>query len=170
LRLLELSPTLILVLNFGLWPVIHFVAGYLAAKRPRSSFRPEHGLYRLRRFETAGKGLIYERLGVRVWKSWLPDFGDFFKPGFAKKQLKMRNREYLEAFYVETCRAEFAHWLTMTGAPVFLLWNKWWVELIMIAYALAVNLPCIIVQRYNRARLARLLRMESNAQFPLSGS
>jgi len=54
-------------------------------------------------------------------------------------------------------RAEFAHWLTMAGAPVFLLWNECWAELIMIVYALAVNLPCIIAQRYNRSRLRRLI-------------
>lgn len=156
MKLLELSPGWILILNFGLWPVIHFVAGYVAAKRTISTFIPGQGLYRLRKFEASGR--IYEKLGVRFWKGFLPDFGDFFKPGFPKKKLKMRNREYLEAFYLETCRAEFAHWLTMAGALVFLLWNEWWVELIMIAYALAVNLPCIITQRYNRARLARLLK------------
>jgi len=167
LRLLELSPTLILVLNFGLWPVIHFVAGYLAARRPRSFFQPGRGLYRLLKFEASGR--IYERFGVRVWKDWLPDFGDFFKPGFPKKKLKARSREYLETFYVETCRAEFAHWLTMAGAPVFLLWNEWWVELIMVGYALAVNLPCIIVQRYNRARLARLLEKGLNPDSPSAG-
>jgi len=155
LRLLELSPTLILVLNFGLWPVIHFLSGYVAARRSISSFNQGKGLYRLRKFEASGQ--IYEKLGVKIWKDWLPDFGEFFKPGFPKKKLKMRNREYLEAFCLETCRAEFAHWLTMVGAPVFLLWNEWWVELIMIAYALAANVPCIIIQRYNRSRLSRLL-------------
>ncbi len=156
MKILELSRTAILVLNFGLWPVIHFTAGYVAARRPRSSFNPETGCYRLRKFEKGGK--IYERLGVKAWKGWLPDAGDFFKPGFPKKKLKESSREYLEVFYLETCRAEFAHWLTMAGAPVFLLWNEWWVELIMLGYALVVNVPCIIVQRYNRGRLSRILK------------
>ncbi|MCX8160581.1 MAG: glycosyl-4,4'-diaponeurosporenoate acyltransferase [Candidatus Saccharicenans sp.] len=155
MKIFQLSPAIVLLLNFGLWPVIHFLAGYIAARRPRSSYHPEASLYRLKKFESGGK--IYEQLGVRVWKAWLPDFGDFFKPGFRKKRLESKNRDYLQDFYVETCRAEFAHWLTMAGAPLFLLWNEWWVELIMIGYALAVNVPCIIVQRYNRGRLERLL-------------
>jgi glycosyl-4,4'-diaponeurosporenoate acyltransferase len=45
----------------------------------------------------------------------------------------------------------------MLATPVFLVWNWWWVELLMVVYALAANLPCLLVQRYNRARLARLL-------------
>ena len=138
------------------------MAGFVAARRPRASFNPEQGLYRLRRFEASAR--IYERLRVRIWKDWLPDFGDFFKPGFAKKKLKSRDKGYLQIFYAETCRAEFAHWLTMAGAPVFLLWNEWWVELIMIGYALAANVPCIIVQRYNRCRLRRLAALRYSGQ------
>jgi len=158
MKILELSRTLILVLNFGLWPIIHFTAGYVASRRPRSSFNPQTLLYRLRKIEAGGK--IYEYLGVRTWKKWMPDAGDFFKPGFPKKKLKARNREHLEAFYLETCRAEFTHWLTMAGALMFLLWNEWWAELIMIGYAVLANVPCIIVQRYNRGRLSRLLKKE----------
>ncbi|MBK8650664.1 MAG: hypothetical protein IPN23_02960 [Elusimicrobia bacterium] len=54
---------------------------------------------------------------------------------------------------------ELAHWLAMTAAPFF-LWNRPWVGGLMAAYALAGNLPCVIAQRYNRARLARLLGKE----------
>ena len=41
----------------------------------------------------------------------------------------------------------------MAAGPVFLLWNPWWLGLLMFAYAVIANLPCLIVQRYNRARL-----------------
>ncbi len=76
-----------------------------------------------------------------------------FRPGFPKKKLRSRDVDYLQIFYLETCRAEYAHWLTMCGVVPFCLWNEWWAALIMLAYALIVNLPCIIAQRYNRARL-----------------
>ncbi|MDI6698007.1 MAG: hypothetical protein QME85_03600 [Candidatus Saccharicenans sp.] len=151
---LNLKPGVVLILNFGLWPVIHLIAGYVAARRPRSAFNPEKGIYRLRSFELSGK--IYERIGVKIWKKWLPDLGDFFKPGFPKKKLRSRDKDYLQTFYLETCRAEYAHWLTMSGVLPFWLWNEWWAALIMLGYALAVNLPCIIVQRYNRGRLGLL--------------
>ena len=38
-----------------------------------------------------------------------------------------------------------------------LLWNPWFLGLLMLAYAVIANLPCLIVQRYNRARLLRLI-------------
>ena len=46
-------------------------------------------------------------------------------------------------------------------APVFFLWNPWWADLVMVAYALAANLPCILAQRYNRLRFQRLLARRS---------
>ena len=65
--------------------------------------------------------------------------------------------DYLRRFIRETWRGELCHWLAIGGAPVFLLWNPWWGDLIIVAYALAANLPCILAQRYNRARFQRLL-------------
>ena len=32
-----------------------------------------------------------------------------------------------------------------------------WADLIMVVYAVSANLPCILAQRYNRARIQRLL-------------
>jgi glycosyl-4,4'-diaponeurosporenoate acyltransferase len=71
--------------------------------------------------------------------------------------MQSANRDYLETFVIETCRAELTHWLAMVPVPVFFLWNKWPVGVFMIFYALAANMPCILVQRYNRARLVRVL-------------
>jgi hypothetical protein len=44
----------------------------------------------------------------------------------------------------------------IASAPVFFLWNPWWGDLIIVLYALVANLPCILVQRYNRFRLQKL--------------
>ena len=76
---------------------------------------------------------------------------------FSKRSVRTRDRAVLEQFVIETRRAEWTHWTIMMITPVFLVWNWWWVELLMIAYALTANLPCLLVQRYNRARLLRLL-------------
>jgi glycosyl-4,4'-diaponeurosporenoate acyltransferase len=46
----------------------------------------------------------------------------------------------------------------------FLPWNPWWADLVIVTYAIAANLPCILVQRYNRGRLSKLLaRSEAKA-------
>jgi glycosyl-4,4'-diaponeurosporenoate acyltransferase len=52
-------------------------------------------------------------------------------------------------------------WLAIGCAPLFFLRNPWWGDLIIVGYAVAANLPCILAQRYNRARFQRFLgRME----------
>lgn len=50
-----------------------------------------------------------------------------------------------------------AHWTMLLAAPVFFLWNPWWADLIMVAYGVLANVPCILVQRHNRLRFARVL-------------
>jgi glycosyl-4,4'-diaponeurosporenoate acyltransferase len=45
----------------------------------------------------------------------------------------------------------------MFPAGLFFLWNKWQVGIVMIIYAFTVNIIPIIVQRYNRPRLKRML-------------
>jgi glycosyl-4,4'-diaponeurosporenoate acyltransferase len=41
-------------------------------------------------------------------------------------------------------------------SPVFFVWNIWWVGIVMIVYAMLANMPCIMIQRYNRIRLKRV--------------
>ncbi|MDH4268926.1 MAG: glycosyl-4,4'-diaponeurosporenoate acyltransferase, partial [Dehalococcoidia bacterium] len=87
-----------------------------------------------------------------------PDGAAVFKSGFRKKHLKNQDALYLQRFIIETCRAELAHWVIFVFSFLFFIWNAWWIGMIMVAYALIVNIPCIIAQRYNRARLKRFDR------------
>jgi glycosyl-4,4'-diaponeurosporenoate acyltransferase len=64
---------------------------------------------------------------------------------------------------VETRRAELAHWPILALGPVFFAWNPWWLALAMVGYAVVANVPCILVQRYNRARLYRMLGADRDA-------
>jgi glycosyl-4,4'-diaponeurosporenoate acyltransferase len=63
----------------------------------------------------------------------------------------------LRRFVLETRRGETCHWLAILFTPLFLLWNPWWGFAVNLAYALLANVPCIVAQRYNRARLLALL-------------
>jgi len=65
---------------------------------------------------------------------------------------------------IETRRAELTHWLLMVPAPFFFLWNPAWAGWVMIVYALLANCPFIMIQRYNRPRLERVLRKKSALQ------
>ena len=143
------------LLDIVVWGGWSSLVGYVAHRRPVGAFDRDTWLYRLRRFERGGAW--YRRIGIKRWKEWLPEAGGLFTGGFAKRAVRLHDREHLERFVVETRRAEWTHWTIMLITPLFLVWNWWWVDLAMIAYALAANGPCLIVQRYNRARLLRAL-------------
>ena len=100
----------------------------------------------------------YERvLRIKRWKRLLPEAGDLFRGGFSKRRMLRHDRDYLERFVVETRRAELTHWLIMGAVPFFFLWNPWWLALAMLGYGIVANVPCLLTQRYNRARLLRML-------------
>jgi glycosyl-4,4'-diaponeurosporenoate acyltransferase len=146
------------VLDVAVWGGWSAIVGYWAHRRPAAAFRDDTTLYRLRQFEHGGR--LYERFGIKRWKDRLPEAGALFTGGFSKRSVRTRDREVLQRFVIETRRAEWTHWTIMLATPVFVLWSWWWVALLMVVYALAANLPCLLVQRYNRARLTRLLRTQ----------
>ena len=153
---IKLSIAWTILLNVIGWPVIHLTVAKLFLSLPGSCFGGNGWLFRSRAWERDGH--IYERFtGVRRWKQMLPDGAPFLR-GFAKKKLQSTDRSYFAMFIRETCRGELTHWVMMTAAPVFFLWNPLWADAVMCLYAIAANLPCIITQRYNRIRLRRVAR------------
>lgn len=142
----------IVVLNVAGWPVIQFGLAWLFTRMPVTWFRapPPAG------WEADGRA--YERwVAIKRWKDRLPDAARWFGGGFPKGSLAGLDRAYLERFVRETWRGELCHWVAMAFTPLFFLWNPWWGDAVMVAYALAANLPCILAQRYNRVRFLRLL-------------
>jgi glycosyl-4,4'-diaponeurosporenoate acyltransferase len=154
MRILFFPMIATIALDIMAWLVIQFAISKWVTVLHASWFNPNGWVYRPRRWERGGK--FYESLGVKRWKDRLPDAAPWFKGGFAKATLASRSRNYLDRFAVETCRGELAHWLALMMGPLFFLWNRPWVGWLMVAYAVAGNIPCIVVQRYNRCRLNRL--------------
>jgi glycosyl-4,4'-diaponeurosporenoate acyltransferase len=147
---------LLAVGDAALWAVWSTVCGYAAHRIPDAALRRDR-LLALRRVERDGRA--YERiLRIKAWKDALPEAGSLFRGGFSKRRVTRHDRAYLECFLGETRRAERAHWAIAAVGPVFFAWNPWWLATAMVAYAIGANVPCILVQRYNRARLLRLLR------------
>lgn len=154
--LFHLPRVWVIILDIVMWVVIHMGVSYIVTRMPVRYFNPEAWLYKKRKWETEGR--IYAALfRVKTWKGLLPDGAAIFKGGFTKKNLGKSDTAYLQRFLKETCRGELAHWITFLCSPIFFLWNLWWVGLIMIAYALIVNMPCIITQRFNRIRFRRIV-------------
>lgn len=145
----------LIAVNVFAWLLIHLAVPYVVTLLPPGWFAPGRGLRRVRRWERGGK--CYERwCAVRRWKDAIPDGAALFRTGFRKKRLASTGRGYLERFVRETCRGELAHWIVLSCAGLFFLWNPWRIGLVMVGYALLANLPCIIALRYNRGRLLRI--------------
>jgi len=138
------------------WPMIHLTVASVALHLPAHLFAQDSWITAPRRWEREGR-LYRDWLGIRRWKSLLPDGAPWFG-GFAKKRINSHDASYLGQFVLETRRAELAHWCMLLCLPFFFLWNPPWACLVMTAYALAANLPCILAQRYNRIALCRVVR------------
>jgi glycosyl-4,4'-diaponeurosporenoate acyltransferase len=143
-----------------MWAILGVVTGYVMHRMPVGRFDHDTFLTRLRPSEADGR--IYERrLAIRRWKRWLPEGGDVFEGGFNKRHLGRRDTSNLQRFVVETRRAEMTHWVVMFYGPLFWLWSSWWMGGVMVVFGVVSNVPCLVTQRYNRARLLRVLRRRS---------
>jgi glycosyl-4,4'-diaponeurosporenoate acyltransferase len=154
--LFHMDTFLTILIDILAWFFIHMGVSYLMAHKSRYCFNPEGWLYRQRSWE-CNSSLYYKWFHVHQWKNILPDGADLFKFGFQKKHLKELNEAYFQDFIHETCRAELTHWIVFLFGFIFFAWNFWWVGIVMVIYAFAANMPCIVTQRYNRIRLRNVL-------------
>jgi glycosyl-4,4'-diaponeurosporenoate acyltransferase len=164
MRIFFFTDSITVILFFILWAIFQTASAVICLRISDSRFSPESFLFRPRRWERGG--LFYERVfKVRRWKRFLPDGGAIVKGGYEKKHLGKPTENNLERFAIETSRGELTHWLAILPFWVFGFFAQPIVILYMFIYALAVNAPCIITQRYNRPRIIRLLkRLDTNAE------
>lgn len=154
--LIELPIFWTILINILLWLSIHLTIAYLATILPSGLINIDSTVFREWNWEKGGR--FYEKyFRIRLWKELLPDGSALFKKGFRKKRMVSASPEYINRFIIEVCRAEMAHWIVILCSPVFFIWNPLWAGIVMIFYAIAANMPCILAQRYNRIRLRRLL-------------
>ena len=142
------------------WIVFHFGSGVLAHYVPARMLRGMPLIARTWAWEENGR--VYRRLGVQRWKDRLPEAGAVLPGGFSKRRLTDRSSAYFQRFVLETSRAELTHWLPWILSRTFFAWTHWPIAALMVIYGAATNLPCILVQRYNRARLLALSARRSH--------
>lgn len=143
------------LVSAGAWAVIGVVTGFAMHRMPTARLTHDRLLTRPAGWET--RRFYRDRLRVHRWKDRLPEAGAFFRGGFAKRRISDRSPGHLSRWAAETRRAEYTHWLNIAAAPFFLLWCPPWLGAVMIVFALAVHLPFVAVQRYNRLRLRAAL-------------
>lgn len=158
LRVIDLPIGWTVVLDVALWAIISTATGYLAHRTSAARFATDSVLTRLRPFERDGRW-YEDHLAIKRWKSRLPEAGALFPDGFSKRHLHADTAADLERFIVETRRAEITHWVLLAAGPFFFLWNPWGLGIVMVTYAVVANVPCLLIQRYNRARLGRVVAL-----------
>ena len=132
----------------------HLAAFFLCIYLPKGVFHPDRRRYRICKWENGGKW-YQKHLKINSWKDRLPQY--VAKNGFSKESLNGVSLEYLDAFLLETCRAEWYHAGCLLFAVPLLAICFWAPSLLfLVAILLIVHLPFLVIQRYNRARMTPL--------------
>lgn len=164
IRFFRFIPTAIeqffrFLLIFMIVGPIFFVIGELL---PRKNF--DYTAFPYRPFKWEKNGDIYHKILIHKWKDRVPDMSKYVKTMFAKEIVSARDPEYTRRLILETCVAELIHYVLILLSPIFTQYLSGVYGYIgMIVYA-AGNLPFILIQRYNRPRLIRLMEKQKASQ------
>lgn len=138
--------------NLILFMIFSIAITILSNVLPDSVYSSKNWLLRERKWEK--KGEFYQRtLKVKHWKKFLPELSDFVKNVFPKKEIKEFSKDYLQKYLLENCKSELTHWCIIFSSLLFFLWAEFERSSLVIIIAVILNLPYIIIQRYNRPRI-----------------
>lgn len=98
----------------------------------------------------------FRALGVTWMARTLPEWGSIFG-GQSKASIPGRDAESLRRYLIEVRRAEWVHLLSMITFVPLAFFNPWWLTLIFAFITIGGNTPFLLILRYNRLRLTRLL-------------
>ena len=133
---------------------VGFFFGRLISKRP---MKPEKGLFRCFKFEK--NGVLYEKLNIRKWQARVPDMSRILPFLMPPKNLSGNYSDRLPTMIRETCVAEITHIVvSILGLPCLAIWPGVGGIAVTAIFILQLNVPYILIQRYNRPRLIRLYR------------
>lgn len=127
---------------------------------PGEQIDPEKGLFRSFPFEKGGA--IYEKMGIRKWHKRLPDMSRILPFAMPAKNLLGDYEKRLSIMIRETCVAEAVHIaVSITGLRCLWIWPGIGGIAVTMIHILLLNLPFIMIQRYNRPRLLRLQKKKN---------
>jgi len=103
-------------------------------------------------------GRIYDRLAIRKWKNRVPDVSRVFKPLMPKRVTAGTTSQDLKALVKECCVAELIHVMLIILSIVVVFICPGLEGLILWFLCLLINLPFVLIQRYNRPQLKSTIR------------
>jgi len=151
---------LILVLSW------HIIILFLSKNLDESVFDSQKYMYLEKKWEKNGKFYI-NNLKIKKWKDLLPQY--ISKNGFSKKSIilnSVHDKKYIKRFILETCRAEWNHfmcsmyWLVLFFIN-FIIKNSWIYYFVFSFLSILANLPYLFIQRFNRIRLKKYININN---------
>lgn len=131
---------------------VGFFFGRLLSKCP---MKPDKGLFHCFAFEK--NGALYEKLNIRKWQARVPDMSRILPFLMPPKNLSGNYSDRLPTMIRETCVAEITHIVvSILGLPCLAIWPGAGGIAVTALFILLLNVPYILIQRYNRPRLIRL--------------
>ena len=137
------------------------VAFFLGRLVPKRWLCPDRFPFRTYAWEEP----IWKALRIRRWQAKAPDMSRIFKTLMPAKKLTRQTAADLPLMISETCVAELTHGLLcLAGLALPRIWPGAGGITLCVIYILFGNLPFLLIQRYNRPRLQKLLaRQQSRA-------
>lgn len=109
-------------------------------------------------------GAIYKKIGIHHWQSKVPDMSKVFPKLMAPKKMVATDKDSLLRMIQETCTAELTHIvLCLTGLYCMRLWPGVGGTVLAILNVFG-NMLFILIQRYNRPRLVRLYKRQTEKE------
>ena len=131
--------------------VIGILAHYVGESLPRRLFCETRFPFCSFPFERGGK--LYKVIGIRHWKTRLPDMSRIMRDMLPKRIGPNAESEQIDALIKETCVAEcIHHWLCIFSVGIYFFWKNY-IGVILIFVYVGCNVPFILIQRYNRPHL-----------------
>lgn len=136
--------------------IIGTITFYIGRILPKSWFN--YDCFPYKSFEWENNGKIYDKIKIKKWQNKLPDMSKIFTKLMPAKKIISTKREQIELMIKETCIAEAAHLaLMLMGFGCTSIWEGKGGAAVSIIYFI-VNIPFVLIQRYNRPRLRKILR------------
>lgn len=147
--------------------LIDALFAWLTTKLPEKFYSDKLGIYKVSKKETK----LYEKLGIRKWKDKIWELGKL--NGFSKAKVEdPKNPEYVKRFLLESKIGMLDHILGMVlGFFVILILPNQFALRISLPVAiinLVLNLPSLMILRYNKPKLEILLKRTLRQQNALN--
>ena len=134
------------------------VSFLLGRELPKSWLHPDQFPFRTYAWEE----ILWKALKIRSWQAKVPDMSKVFPKLMPTKALTQKTAQNLPLMIQETCVAELTHGLLcLAGLYLLKIWPGVSGILLTVIYIVFGNLPFLLIQRYNRPRLQRLLEKQS---------